>query len=106
MREYDPNFEGVHKVRITLQQWEYKGHIVYEVGGNCKGLSILNTADFETDSYTNSRAENDCNLSFDEDYETFSLELKDDEGDILEIRADGKEMNDMIVSIEILDCIE
>ena len=102
MKEYNPNIHnGVHKVRITLQQWEYKGHIIYDMHGNCQGLDILNTADFETDSYEHS--ENDCNLRFDEDYEIFSLELKNEDGDILEIHADGVEMNNMMVAVEILD---
>ena len=105
MKEYNPNIhEGVHKVRITLQQWGYKGHIVYNVHGNCQGLTILNTADFETDSYEHS--ENDCNLKFNEEYEIFSLELKNENGDTLEIRADSAEMNDMMVAIEILDFVE
>ncbi len=106
MKEYNPNiYEGVHKVRITLQQWEYKGHIIYDMHGNCQGLSILNTADFETDSYENS--ENDCNLKFDEDSEVFSLELKNEEGNTLELHVDGEELNNMMVAIEILkysDC--
>ena len=28
MRKYNPNiYKGIHTVKITLQQWEYKGHI-------------------------------------------------------------------------------
>lgn len=107
MKYYDPNVrDGIHRVQITLQQWEYVGHIIYQMSGNCQGLSVLNTADFETDSYTSKYAENDCNLRFDEDAEIFSLELNGEDGDTLEIHADAREMNDMIVSIEILEVVD
>lgn len=37
MKNYDPNIrEGKHVLKATLQQWDYVGHVVYEMGGNCK----------------------------------------------------------------------
>lgn len=41
MKRYDPNiYRGVHTVKITLQKWEYKGHIIRRVYGNCKGRFV------------------------------------------------------------------
>ena len=49
MKNYDPNISnGIHTVRVTLQIWDYKGHILQKIKGNCKGRSIL---DFDFDIY-------------------------------------------------------
>ena len=32
---YDPNFHGVHTIRVTFMQWDYTGHVSFEIGGNC-----------------------------------------------------------------------
>lgn len=42
MKNYDPNItRGVHTVRITLQMWEYKGHIIRHVCGKFIRMKIL-----------------------------------------------------------------
>lgn len=38
---YDPNFRGVHTIRVTFMQWDYTGHVSFEIGGNCKGAELL-----------------------------------------------------------------
>ena len=38
---YDPNFHGVHTIRVTFMQWDYTGHVSFEIGGNCKGAELL-----------------------------------------------------------------
>ena len=100
MKNYDPNItNGVHTVRITLQSWGYKGHIIQEVKGNCKGRDILNLFDFEdADEFT----KNDCQLQCHEDDEYYSCVLTDDEGNTLECEEDAEGMNDMIVAVEII----
>ncbi len=100
MRNYDPNIhKGVHTVEITIQKWDYAGHIKQRIGGNCKGKNILDF-DFESED---ADLENDCNLRYDEDYDCFSATLKNENGDILEVEGDSEEFNDMIVKMEILD---
>lgn len=100
MKIYDPNiYRGVHTVKIKLQKWEYKGHIIRRVGGNCKGLSLL---DF--DFYCECDfPDNDCQLEYHEDRDCFSCILKDEDGNPLKCDGDAEEMNDMIVGIEIID---
>lgn len=40
-----PNREwGIHRVEVVLQLWDYRKVIVKEVGGNCRGLSIIGSA--------------------------------------------------------------
>lgn len=100
MKNYDPNiWDGIHTVRVTIQLWEYIGHIFKRVGGNCRGRDILDF-DFE---YEDADLENDCQLSFDEKYELFSAVLKNENGDIMEIEEDAQFFNNMIVAIEIID---
>ena len=37
MENYDPNIQwGTHTIKVSFQQWDYKGFIVFEKGGNCK----------------------------------------------------------------------
>lgn len=103
MKKYDPNiYEGTHTVKITLQKWEYKGHIISHIGGNCKGRSILDF-DFECE---NDFPNNDCQMEYHEDYDCFTCILRDENGDVLICEGDAREMNDMIVGIEIIDFCE
>lgn len=103
MKNYDPNMSrGIHTIKITLQIWDYVGHIIHKVGGNCRGLSVLEF-DFEC---WNEFEENDCHLEYDEDYGYFVCILKNSDGDTLSCECDVGEMNDMVVAIEILDYAE
>ena len=100
MKKYDPDIrEGIHTVKITLQQWEYKGHIIMYIGGNCKGKTLLDF-DFE---YEIDFPNNDCEMKYDEDYDCFSCILKDENGNTLECCGDAEDMNNMIVAVEIID---
>ena len=100
MKNYDPNISfGVHTVRVTLQRWDYVGHLTQQVHGNCKGSAVLDF-DFELESEF---PDNDCNLSYDEDRDCFSCVLHNDSGDTLSVMDDSREMNKMIVCVEILD---
>lgn len=45
IKEYSPNIEwGKQKVEIVLMQWGYKGKFAVEVGGNCRGMSVIDCA--------------------------------------------------------------
>lgn len=99
---YNPNFEGTHVVRVTFMQYNYVGHVAFRIGGNCKGVDLLN-ADFlddDTQEVINSYEENDCKFSFDEEYEIFTATLVNNNGDTLEVDGHGEEFKDMIVGIE------
>lgn len=102
MKNYDLNQKnGKHIIKITLQCDDYKGHIEKEIYGNCKGLSILSDLSFECDDFEECR--NDCNLTYDEDYDVYSCILKNEQGDCLEIEGEYQDMDDMVVCIEIVE---
>jgi len=105
IKEYDPNVDWDKKqiVEVTLMQWEYFGHMYLQVSGNCRGLDVLTTADFETDSFEDNYK--DFKLSYDEDSDYFYYVLHDENGDTLEGEAEADEMNSMIVSIRFVDYI-
>ena len=103
IKNYDPNIRmGIHTVRITIQQWEYAGHIIEKVHGNCKGIDVMEF-DFECED---GNLENDCNLQFDEESEYFTAELRDKDGNTLLVDGDARDFNKMIVAIEIMDFVE
>lgn len=104
MKNYDPSIRmGIHTVRITIQQWEYTGHIIQKVGGNCKGRDIL-CFDFECED-DDSVLENDCNLKFHEDG-YISATLRDEAGNTLVCEEESCDFNKMIVAVEIIDFVK
>lgn len=100
LKSYDPNIHsGIHTIEITLQKWEYVGHITQRIYGTCKGNTMLNF-DFDCeDAYL----ENDCDLKYYEEEECFSATLKDSDGNTLDIYGRSYDFNNMIVKMEILD---
>lgn len=103
MKNYNIDInKGIHRIKVTIQQWDYVGHIFQEIKGTCKGKSILDF-DFESEDSDN---ENDCNLYYEEDSGYFFAELKNKEGDTLFVEGDAEEFNQMIVAIEIMDFVE
>lgn len=106
LKEYDPNIQTdkTHTVCATLMQWEYVGHVIVKMGGNCRGKSILECIDFETETeFDTPYAKNDCDLMYHEDGDYFTGTLHDRYGNTLEFEADSTEMNDMLVAVEITD---
>lgn len=106
MINYDPNIiMGTHTVKITLQIFGYVGHIYKKIGGNCRGLDILKCCDFESEEFE--KDENDCQLSYDEEYDAFNAVLTNSgTGEKSEICESAEEFNNMIVGIEIIDYAE
>lgn len=104
MKNYDPNITwGVHTIEVTLQQWEYIGHLIFKNGGNCKGRDVL---DFDLECLIGRKIENDCNFQYHEEEDYFSATLKDESGNVLEVEGEAEEFNNMIVKIEITDYVE
>lgn len=105
LHSYDPNDYGIHIVRVTFMCGDYSGHIAYRIGGNCRGLLVLNTLDLDMiDSDDVSKfVENDCSFNADEAYsDWFSMELHNGDS---HIRLDGlsaDDLSDYIVKIEIV----
>ena len=109
MKKYDISDlrKRTHTVRVTFQYQEYKGHIAYEMCGNCRGLNVLNTLDFycmdneEIDMFT----ENDCNFTFDRNYDVFQMILKDEKGNTCVFdNLSDIDIEDYVVTVEIIDC--
>lgn len=100
MKSYNPNScYGTHTIEITLQSWEFFGHITQKITGNCKGKYILDF-DFECEDGC---LESDCNLKYNEEYNYFSATLKNSKGDTLEVEGSADDFNKMIVKVEITD---
>lgn len=107
--DYDPNIRfGTHTVRVTLQQWDYIGHVVTKIRGNCKGRSILDYAmDFDCDSFI----ESDCSFSISDEPDGhsgywFECVLKNSAGDVLQIEDSCDELDNYIVAAEIISLCE
>lgn len=109
MKKYEltDNFRGrVHTVRVTFQWLEYKGHIAYEIGGNCCGLDVM---DLDFDCWDNGDirrlVENDCLFRWNDDYEVWQVDLTDKEGNVCECHdIEPREINRYVVAIEIIKC--
>ena len=88
---------------MTLQSKDFIGHFTRKIKGNVHGRDILDF-DFESDDIEG--VSNDCDLKYDEDYDLYSVILKNNKG--VELLLDGmyaEEMNDMIVGLEIIDFV-
>lgn len=44
--DYDPNYfaDAKNVVRLTLGSWRHRGYVLVTIGGNCKGVTILEYA--------------------------------------------------------------
>lgn len=71
---YNPNFQGVHVIRVTFMQWDYIGHVAFEIGGNCKGAELMDFTFLECDNQEDidRYSENDCQFSYDEENEVYT----------------------------------
>ncbi|EGO9191821.1 hypothetical protein DUY54_06045 [Enterococcus faecalis] len=109
MKNYDPNiFWGLHTIKVSFQQWDYKGYLTFVKGGNCKGLDVLNIdAD---DLYDMKFKENPVNfrlLGTDvEGGEWFAMTLKNDKKDEMLVEDEWDCLKDYIVGVEIIDFVE
>lgn len=100
---YDPNFHGVHTIRVTFMQWDYTGHVSFGIGGNYKGAELLDFTFLECDNQEDidRYSENDCQFSYDEENEVYTAVLKNADGDTLEVEGDECDFKGMAVAIEI-----
>jgi len=100
IKNYDPNHSsGVHAVKVTLQVWGYQKTLTYEMGGNCKGLTILDGCIdelLEQIGFYNDEDECGCNIY-----------LINDDGDELEYEIfDESDLENIIVGLKIIGFVE
>lgn len=98
MKNYDPNIRfATQEVAITFQSWDYKATKVAHIGGNCKGLSVIETAIDHI--YSELADKQGTNYP--------SLELINDSGEAMDCENDGAQdsidwLKDMVVNAEIV----
>lgn len=103
MERYDINYGtlGTHTCRLTLMEQDYVGHVTFNIGGNCHGQSILESAlEYLEDP---SRFESDCQLRYDEEAYEYSFVLSNGEKSLEYEGIDYSDLSDMIVAVEIID---
>ena len=90
MKYYNPNmYGGVHRVRVTIQQRGYIGHIFMSVDGDCRGKEILEFDFFDCIG----TEENDCKFRAVGGRDYFSAQLTDARGNTLQVEGTPKEFN-------------
>lgn len=97
--------ERTHTIQVTFQSGKYKGKIAYLMGGNCFGLDLLNFDPYYIDQDNIDHfVINDCKFTFDDEYEIFKMELKDEEENTLLCEDKTDDLRRMVVAVEIIDC--
>lgn len=101
---YKPKEFGVHACRVTFMYDEYCGHVIYRIGGNCKGGNILSAvlSDLSCLKEDPDEANNDCQFTYREDYDVFTLVLRNGD-DTMSIALEYDELLKSVVSVEIID---
>lgn len=100
MKNYDPNIRwGTHTIEVTLQQWDYVGTLQYEIGGNTKGESVLESV-ADTLSWQEELKDNLCKFRCENDW--FTAELKNPAGEVLEVEEEIEWLGSMIVGVRII----
>ena len=114
IKTYSPvDGENDHKIRISFNKDGYRGSIVTLVGGNCRGISVIEAGmDFIEDCSEEDverLVSNDCafniRLNEDEDIFTFDIALYNDDGKKLALEdVDEDAIRDIITGVEIEEC--
>lgn len=109
---YDPNIMfGVHTVKVTLQQWEYKSDMIVLVGGNCKGSSVITTAMDLSEQGEEGIIENNCHFAVideadDDGNYWFNCILYNADGDDMQVEDELDSLPNYIVGAEIINLVE
>lgn len=103
MKFYDNNIDwATAEVEVELQSEEYKGKFSTIVSGNVKGVLAIETViDFIRDGDITIN-KNNCNFEIDLDEEYFTCDLKDNEGNELNIETLLDDLDEYIVGIKII----
>lgn len=104
MKKYDQNISyGVHTIKVSFQSFEFKGHVIYEVSGNCKGIDLLSVD--SNDLYGTTFKENPINLK-DIGDSWYSMGLTSEDGDLCMIEDEWDCIGENIVGVEIIDFVK
>jgi len=95
---------GVHTVKVSLQDGEYKGFFTLEIGGNCKGSEVL---DFDIETESQDTIEcfkcTGCTIARPYDDNGLIVTLTNSSGDTCDYEIDDAEFMSMVIGIEIID---
>ena len=105
------NYDGVNDswgtttIKVLFQVWQYKGSMIYTVGGNCKGLEALPSDGLSIIcNLENAKFEGMTITPFDDDAWLAQMTLTSDDGDTLEYDVESEyELEQMIVGMQIID---
>jgi len=106
MKNYDGlnDSNGVHTIKVSLQDGEFKGSFTHEIGGNCKGAELL---DFDIQNMDDDEIKDlkkqGCVIKRPDDDNYLFVKLTSDAGDTCDFEVDDDEFQNMIVGIEIID---
>ena len=107
MKSYDGvnNSFGTTTIKVLFQVDEYKGSMIYTVGGNCKGLEALPSDGLSIiGNLENAKFEGMTIAPFDDDAWLAQMTLTSDDGDTLEYDVESEsELEQMIVGMQIID---
>lgn len=104
MDNYANSYLGTHYVKYTLQYKDYTGSFVRAVGGNCRGADVMDADIFDSlnQNDINLLYSNDCHLTYDEEFRTYSFILKNQNGESCEFEEYEDEMSKYLVAVEII----
>ena len=96
------NSMAKHTIQFTLQSGEYIGHAIMKFGGNCRGFEVLSECDLADSG--DCIISSDCDLSIDYEEDSFTMELRNSNGETLLIEEYMiSSINEYVVGIEIVD---
>lgn len=113
MKKYEINdnySRRLHTVEVLLQYQEYKGKVIFKIGGNCAGLDILRCVDEDFIWDINDYEKVNCSIELlgkdDDGVAWVRYTLTDDEGNTLEGEDYCRDFSRLITGINIVDCIK
>lgn len=106
MEKYIEDQQGFYKhlIKFTFMFGEYRGHVTLTISGNVCGWEALTGIDPESFNNETNFKENPINLKYFDDYDDYEMRLKNQAGEEFYLESiTNEELQDMIVSIEIID---
>ncbi len=103
---YDPNIQwAVQTVRVTLGSWKYRATFTYEMGGNCKGFSVMGEHNI-TEAILEQLAEA-RSADLDDEYAHLHFTMTDPDGNEMRCEPDQENLDNwiagMVIAVEIID---
>lgn len=102
---YDPNIHwGRKKIRITLGQWRFRYSVDIEVGGNTRGVALMNESLIEDELWERMReiSGRDDDSQDDDMDEVVTFKMQDGPGTSLICEFTFEELKDAVIGMEII----